>query len=70
MRAASAWFTMVLAPALARAHHPGDDGSGVSGLVLWIAPALGLAVLALLQWIAVRRGRRDRPDDDEDSAGP
>jgi hypothetical protein len=64
MKRASAWLAMVLMPALARAHHPDDDGTGVSGLVLWLLPAIGLAVLALLQWIALRRRRRNRSDED------
>jgi cytochrome c-type biogenesis protein CcmH/NrfF len=66
MSAAWAWLVTVLGPAIARAHHPEEDETGLGSLALWIAPAVGLAVLALLQWIAVRRRRRDRSDDDPD----
>ena len=58
---------MILAPAIAVAHHPADEpGSDVRTLVTWGGAAVAMGALVLVHWVVSRRRRRNDPGDDAD----
>ena len=51
-------MVVLVAPALASAHHGDDEPGNFGSWLLWIGAAVALGVIAVLQWLATRRRRR------------
>ena len=57
---------LLLAPAIAVAHHPADEpGSDTRTLVTWGGAAVAMGALVLFHWMYSRRRRRDNGSDDD-----